>query len=411
MLGTADGGERVAHYAGVQTCGSPWTCPVCAPKIRARRAQEIEAGALTHLRAGGALYTFVLTMPHGTGDDLAELWQTLSDGYRACVSGRAWGSQREALGIVGYVRASEATHGRHGWHPHAHVLLFTERALSGQEQRELSTYLHEHWSRAVQRRGHRAPIKSLLRLLPVRDGAALAGYLQKAALVEDSEAENGVHRRLGHELARADLKRGRQRGRTPWEIARAAAAGDCRSVALWHEWERGSHRRDSVRWSRGLKARLNVAEASDEAHAAAAATTAPTRLFNIEPVEWHAVARTTDGPDAVLRLAETAGAEPARTLVREITAAYIAARTGPGVHPLAFEREMVRRCAAGLAPPRPVRSAPLFLQLERSFVGSLALDGDRVTPEAPLEAPSSARYGALAVSADHRGHSDPCPPR
>ncbi len=53
-----------AHYAGVQTCGSPWICPVCGPKIRQQRASEIVLAVEAHLAEGGQLYTSMFTFPH-----------------------------------------------------------------------------------------------------------------------------------------------------------------------------------------------------------------------------------------------------------------------------------------------------------------------------------------------------------
>ena len=62
-----------ASYAGLQTCGSVWTCPVCAAKIAERRRVELLEAMELHKAQGGAVYLLTLTTPHQRGDVLGEL--------------------------------------------------------------------------------------------------------------------------------------------------------------------------------------------------------------------------------------------------------------------------------------------------------------------------------------------------
>ena len=50
-----------ASYGGLQTCGSVWTCPVCAAKIAERRRVELLDAMELHKAQGGAVY--LLTSP------------------------------------------------------------------------------------------------------------------------------------------------------------------------------------------------------------------------------------------------------------------------------------------------------------------------------------------------------------
>src|SRR5262252_3284611 len=57
------GDSDVTHTSGVETCGSIWSCPVCAAKIRNERAEEIKRGLMHHIslrggRGGVLLATF-----------------------------------------------------------------------------------------------------------------------------------------------------------------------------------------------------------------------------------------------------------------------------------------------------------------------------------------------------------------
>ena len=65
--------HKTAFYAGLQTCGSVWACPVCAAKIAERRRAEIQAAMATHKAAGGCVNMLTLTCPHQRTDNLADL--------------------------------------------------------------------------------------------------------------------------------------------------------------------------------------------------------------------------------------------------------------------------------------------------------------------------------------------------
>lgn len=75
-VAVADG---VAHYRNLQRCGSVHACPVCAPKIRAGRADEIERGLRRHLEQGGGAYFVTFTLRHATGMRLKMLWTVRAD--------------------------------------------------------------------------------------------------------------------------------------------------------------------------------------------------------------------------------------------------------------------------------------------------------------------------------------------
>ena len=53
-----------ASYGGLQTCGSVWTCPICAAKIAERRRLEIQAAMAQHRAQGGEVHLLTLTTPH-----------------------------------------------------------------------------------------------------------------------------------------------------------------------------------------------------------------------------------------------------------------------------------------------------------------------------------------------------------
>lgn len=321
-VGTTEDGERVSYLTNVQRCGSPWICPTCGPKIRQQRAGEIETAALAHIEQGGALYTMIVTLPHNAPDWLSVTWDVLAQGYRRMMGGRGWRRDRETYGIEGYIRADEVTHGVNGWHPHAHPLLFTAGSLSDNELEALADNLHGRWSRYVQRRGFRAPARHLCALAPVRSREGIAAYIVKAGLDGQDHAK-----RLGLEMARGDLKRGERDGvkrtESVWEIAERAAAGSERDRELWREYERDSKGKWPVRWSRGLKARYGIGEASDEELAAKEAETRPEETLSVSPGEWDIVWKTPGARSALRLIHELLGRQRAREFVAATVAAHV----------------------------------------------------------------------------------------
>jgi hypothetical protein len=67
-------GRMVAHYQGLMTCGSVWSCPRCSAVIAHTRSAEIGAAVRECYRQGGRVYMLTLTMRHSSRDRLADLW-------------------------------------------------------------------------------------------------------------------------------------------------------------------------------------------------------------------------------------------------------------------------------------------------------------------------------------------------
>lgn len=123
-----------ARWAGLQSCGSTHSCPVCADRIQAGRKADV-AAMIDAAHARGLVVAFVtFTVRHRRTQSLREVWDEVSDAWRSTTSGgsgasqRAWKADREEFGIVGYLRLWETTHGDAGWHVHVHALLFLDPA-------------------------------------------------------------------------------------------------------------------------------------------------------------------------------------------------------------------------------------------------------------------------------------------
>ena len=78
----------VGHFAGLETCGRVWTCPVCGGKIRARRGDDIAEGVGTWLVKGGGALLLAATLPHDQGDALKVTLGLLVRGWKALWGGK-----------------------------------------------------------------------------------------------------------------------------------------------------------------------------------------------------------------------------------------------------------------------------------------------------------------------------------
>jgi len=289
---------NVAHYAGVQVCGSIWSCPVCSAKIRAHRAAEISQAAVRHMALGGSIYMVTLTVRHKRHHDLGELLNALSDGFRRLLAGRAWQQEKAALGVVGTIRSTEVLFGgANGWHPHLHALVFVAGTPDVCSLARAIGRWERVWTGWTARHGFAASRERGVRWEPVITAEDAAAYIAK---VQDG-------RPIGLEVARGDLKAGRLGNVTPFELlSYFRATGDLAGMAAWHEYERVTKHRQCITWSKGLRDRLLAdQELSDED--VAAAEVGGQDVAVIPAAAWHTICLSEGLLGRVLEVVERGG--------------------------------------------------------------------------------------------------------
>lgn len=289
------GESQITAWENLQTCGKVWLCPVCSAKVRSKRASEIAAAGVEHLRRGGGLYTMVHSLPHDAWMPLWDSWTVLSEGFSAMCSGRAGVKIREGFGIVGHIKAHEVTVGSSGWHPHSHSLWMTERPLSGSEVQDLNENLFSQFSGKVQKRGFRRPLLTYNKMGRVKDVGDLAVYVAKAA----------------NELVRLDHKEGKA-GRTPFQVLEDLATMGGRGpddMALWRDWEKGCKRKDSIRWSRGLKGQFTLQEKTDADLASEQVDGEEMERFEFSDEQWERVCQVPRAQSLMMDAIEQGGSD------------------------------------------------------------------------------------------------------
>lgn len=281
-----------AFYQGLMACGSVWTCPVCASKIAERRRSEL-AAALDSAKAQGLRVHFVtLTVPHGIGDDINELLAGLRGALKRLSQGKHAISAQLKGSLVGYIRTLEVTHGQNGWHPHYHLLVFTDSAITSDK---LHSVYGPAWQRACRLAG--LPIPSDLHGCTVQDGAHAGKYVSKWGL-ED-------------EMTKSHIKQTRRKGATPWGLLGCVLDNDDpeysaeRATALFRLYAAAFKGSRQLHWSTKLREKLDVGqEVSDDVLVAAEDDERALLIGELSVEQWRIV-RKVKAEAALLDAAES----------------------------------------------------------------------------------------------------------
>jgi hypothetical protein len=267
--------HNTCAYAGLQTCGSVWVCPVCAAKISERRKMELQQAIQQHISLGGDVLLLTLTNPHYLGDKLSDVLEGQRLALKYFNKGAVVDRFNKSIGYRGQVRALEITHGRNrvinnGWHPHYHILLFVQ---SGLDPDYLRGKFYERWLKAC--------IKAKMPALPdykhglrLDDGSKAAAYASKWGL--ESEMTKGHIKKASN-------------GETPFDFLRAYAFDkDKQAAALFREFAETFKGKRQLFWSHGLKASFDLEEVTDEELAAEQEDQAAI-LGKIELEDWRRI--------------------------------------------------------------------------------------------------------------------------
>ena len=191
------------------------------------------------------------TVSHTQDESLNSVLKDQAASYRRANSGKKAKDARTRFQVIGTVKALEVTHGKNGWHPHTHSLVFTR---SRTPIAELRTWYSSTWQSACEKVSGR---KVTERGCDVQEGFDPA-YIAKWG--------------ISSELVDAYKKEGKKGNRSAMELLSDATDGDKDAENLWTEFAitiaaKGASRVETHRqlvWSPGLKKRFAIGEKTDE---------------------------------------------------------------------------------------------------------------------------------------------------
>lgn len=293
---------KTTSYAGLQTCGSVWACPVCSAKIAERRRAEIQSAMVAHQATGGCVNMLTLTCPHQRTDNLADLLEKQAKALNRFWADRASKAVFQEMGVIGQIRALEVTHGRkseqnNGWHPHYHVLQFggvgvDSGRFNASQMKDWQVRLYLSWAKACKAAGLGEP--SYAHGLKLDDGSKAAKYVSKWGL-EDEMTKGHTKKAIN--------------GETPFDFLRAYLADpeDKQAGALFKEFAETFKGKRQLHWSKGLKKRFAIGERTDEEVASTIEDEA--RLLGIITLDQWRDVLAVQGRGVLLQLAASGGWE------------------------------------------------------------------------------------------------------
>jgi len=262
-----------SHFAGLRQCGSVWLCPVCAAKIAQRRKAELVAATTAAKAMGWQVSLMTATIPHGLGDDPVAMNKKLLKAWGSMMNNRAGIELKKFLGIEGTVRALETTYGVNGFHPHFHVLVFSQPTWTIQSIQHGFLPL---WQDACVKAG--LPRPSDERGLRVDGGEKAAEYVAKGLWGLEDEMTKGHMKTAKSE-----------KGLTPWGFLDDILETDNnQSKVLFKLYAKAFKGKRQLYWSNGLKAKLGIDEVTDEELVAIQDEDA-NELAELTVDEWRAV--------------------------------------------------------------------------------------------------------------------------
>lgn len=286
MIYRAPDGSK-ARYAGIMTCGSGWTCPVCAVRIGEVRREELSYANVMHVNAGGRVNLTTMTFPHELDMPLQEVQDKFDKArqkFKNCAAYKAvFDKQKSKTGCIGCVSSLEITHGQNGWHPHLHMLSFTDRSINPEEIEELKTA----WVRILIKcgLGDNTKLTDMMEhALDVRGGEDAASYIAKYG----REEKWGIT----SELTRSHAKKGICDSVTPFGLLALSYSGEETAGELFKEFANVFLGKRLITFSPGLRSKFGLlADCESDEEAAAKPDEANDFVGMLNHDQWRTVLR------------------------------------------------------------------------------------------------------------------------
>lgn len=293
---------KKAHFGNVMRCGSVWVCPVCAKKITEKRRIElaeinqrwkngitlyspveqdknfIGAPRFVSEHVKGYTYLITLTNPHYAQDRLSNLREKQKQAMKKFFSDRKGRYIfDQMLGKRFHITNYEVTYGVNGWHPHHHILIFSDKYLSIHEFSDLHEVMADHWRSSLAAVGIRK-VKEQEKFIACdfQDGTFADQYIGKWG--------------IEHEMTKGHVKKGRETF-TPFDLLRLSEKDEFifenkLPSKLFQEFAIAFKGARQLMFSRGLKHAFSIKDISDDEIADSTLDEAEF-LTNIEDLAFH----------------------------------------------------------------------------------------------------------------------------
>ena len=282
-----------AHFSGLMMCGSVWNCPVCNRAISTHRRDELRQAVDSAKGFGWNCHLVTLTIPHGISDDLKVMNLLQRDALKMLSSGRNSVSQKLKsinLQLHGFIRAKEVTYGSKGFHPHFHIIVFSN-ANTEQLRRVYSSWLDACESVGL-------PRPSDAHGVDVREADQVADYCSKWGLEWEMTSGHSKNSRKGlspYQLLHCYLEGGYE--------SEVMTLSKQKCAALFRNFSESMSGERQLFWSVGLRKKLGLTQELTEEQILEARDE-PTELVTTVSPETVKAIRHLRAFNAVLSMAE-----------------------------------------------------------------------------------------------------------
>lgn len=317
--------HKKAFYGGLMTCANARTCSVCAAPINERKANEMRLAANQCEAMGLQMSMLTFTVPHSSGDHIDDLIPKITKALVHFWEGNPAKKFRNKYGIVGNIRSFEVRYGGNGWHPHFHIIIFSERPLPRtkfkvianrrtvlEEQEDGWNWILNRWQTMCAKAGLNEPNHYGM---DIQDGTQAGEYITKFGSdgeILETKSGKAVTWDVADEMTKGNTKQGRKGSWSPWDLLARSVDGDLtdgqrlEAKKLFLFYARAMVGITQIKWSRGLRGMFSLgADISDEEILKREEDSADF-LCHITPDEWKYIVKN-KLRSVVLELAENGG--------------------------------------------------------------------------------------------------------
>lgn len=195
---------------------------------------------------------------------------------------------------LGTVRSLEVTHGKNGWHPHVHEVLFMQDddLLNARRAQDALT---SQWVESLLKSGlgDQSKINYMLQhAFDIRGGDFVSDYINKFGR-EPIEIKGWT---IAHEATKANSKMAARKiggdfHFTPFQLLGFATDGDEKAAALFVEFAKNFEGKRQNYWTNGLKDWFHINEVEDAELAEESASAEPEEEFviRLDVIQWRTI--------------------------------------------------------------------------------------------------------------------------
>jgi hypothetical protein len=249
-LGTNNKNEYRSSIKNLITCKSLWACPWCSYNIASVRSAQLSQIFSNWSKLGYHTTFATFTVSHNNQTKLDELWSNLLKSWKMFQQGKGYYILKKDFDLVGSIRATEATHGKNGFHLHLHVVFFHTKKIN---QKKLTDKLFKRWQTVTLINNLETSPKGF-KIVRTFSDSGLSTYLNKNSY------------KLSQEITKGQFKYG-NKSRTPFTILKDLKDKnqffcDCVDFStgefikkticdfcIWQQWEKASRGKRQLGYS------------------------------------------------------------------------------------------------------------------------------------------------------------------